>query len=332
MWNNSGAANDYLDVLRHDRGPLATFWMTYVDMVEILLGLVSADREGDWDLHLASIRAVISWCFAMNKTNYSRYHSFYHAQMSRLHETCPVLNDHFQHGGGFSVQLHKANFFPRIAVDQTTEETENKDIQTAGGTRGFSLKPGTVSRHCLTAEYRAAALRQLRHRICIQGPGTVSHTDLEKTRVKRDESDVTSLVDLIENNWMNLFDNDPSDLVNLITGVVAPPDVSKYLLTAHGKGEQQYKDFQEQRLQQGHSFHDIIKKQKLKTFSDTKRMPQKASTEIILKADRRIFANMVLIAQNRKLDMDKVLCHPLGQCFSNCGTRTTGGTPRLFKW
>lgn len=63
--------NTYLDVLRHDRGPLAAFWITYIDMVEILLGLLRADREGDWCLHLASVRAVIPWCFAMNKTNYA---------------------------------------------------------------------------------------------------------------------------------------------------------------------------------------------------------------------------------------------------------------------
>ena len=34
--------------------------------------------------------------------------------------------------------------------------------------------------------------------------------------------------------------------------------------------------------------------------------------EIVLKADRRLFGNMVLIAQSRKLEMCDVLCHPLG--------------------
>ena len=41
------------------------------------------------------------------------------------------------------------------------------------------------------------------------------HTDLEKTRIKRDESDVASMVDLLENNWTNPFGNDPSDLVSI---------------------------------------------------------------------------------------------------------------------
>ena len=53
------------------------------------------------------------------------------------------------------------------------------------------------------------------------------HTDLEKTSIKRDESDVASMVDLLENNWTNPFGNDPSDLVSIsIETVVFSHDVS----------------------------------------------------------------------------------------------------------
>ena len=69
----------YLDNLRHDSGHLAKFWMMYIYMVEILLGLIRADRIGDWYLHLAKVKAMIPWCFAMDKTNYYRYLSVYYA-------------------------------------------------------------------------------------------------------------------------------------------------------------------------------------------------------------------------------------------------------------
>ncbi|KAG1656757.1 hypothetical protein GQR58_023749 [Nymphon striatum] len=45
----------YLNVLKNDSGHLVAFWMIYLEMVEILLGLIRADREGAWYLHLASI-------------------------------------------------------------------------------------------------------------------------------------------------------------------------------------------------------------------------------------------------------------------------------------
>lgn len=57
---SSDLFKDYLNVFQHERGSLTAlwmiaFWMIYIDMVEILLGLLRADREGDWHLQLPCI-------------------------------------------------------------------------------------------------------------------------------------------------------------------------------------------------------------------------------------------------------------------------------------
>ena len=44
------------------------------------------------------------------------------------------------------------NPFGKIPIDQTKEETANRDTQTPGGTKGFSLKPEAVSRYYNTAK------------------------------------------------------------------------------------------------------------------------------------------------------------------------------------
>ena len=77
-------SQDYLDFLRTENGDLSTFWMSYVDMVEIVLGLVRASREGDLEHHLMSIRAMIPWCFAYDRLNYARYLPYYFATMCCL--------------------------------------------------------------------------------------------------------------------------------------------------------------------------------------------------------------------------------------------------------
>ncbi len=51
----------YIKFLRCGSGNLSTFWMTYMDVIEILLGLIRTSREGDWMLHLASVRTMIPW-------------------------------------------------------------------------------------------------------------------------------------------------------------------------------------------------------------------------------------------------------------------------------
>ena len=88
----------YLEFLRVGNGSLSTFWLSYLDMVEILLGLLRASREGHWILHLAFIRAI-HWCFAYDRHNYARYLPYYYAQMTQL----PVEHHAEFMQGGFSV-------------------------------------------------------------------------------------------------------------------------------------------------------------------------------------------------------------------------------------
>ena len=60
----------YIKFLSYGIGNLfSTFWLSYMDMIEILLGLIRASREGDWMLNLTSVRAMILWCFAYDRLN-----------------------------------------------------------------------------------------------------------------------------------------------------------------------------------------------------------------------------------------------------------------------
>ena len=79
------------------------------------------------------------------------------------------------------------------------------------------------------------------------------------------------------------------------------------------KGEAAYAARLE-KIQDGTGFYDPIPKLKLKTFSALKKSTVIKGTdkEIVLKADNRVFGHMLLVAQNRRLDMQDVLCYPLG--------------------
>jgi len=63
------------------------------------------------------------------------------------------------------------------------------------------------------------------------------------------------------------------------------------------------------------TFHEKMTKLQLKTFGDlNKKMKVSRGTakEVILKADRALFAQMIIIAETRQLKMKEVLSHPLG--------------------
>ena len=138
------------------------FWMSYIDMVEdILIGLLRASCEGNWNLHLHAVRNMIPRCFAYDKLNYARYMSPYYAQMTSLPEKNPRVYEAFK-AGQFSVQMSNNNPFGRIPADQATDGTVNKDTQTPGGTARFSLKAGAIKWYYITSEYRIAFLGQFK--------------------------------------------------------------------------------------------------------------------------------------------------------------------------
>ena len=94
----------YSNHLRHSNGKLSKFWMSYVEMVEALLGLIRATREGNWSMHLSSVREAVPWCFAYDNVNYARYLSAYLSEMSHLPEEHPDASKYVS-SGGLSVQL-----------------------------------------------------------------------------------------------------------------------------------------------------------------------------------------------------------------------------------
>ena len=182
----------------------------------------------------------------------------------------------------------------------------------SGGTKGFILNPGAISCYYITAEYRSACLQQLRYMTDISN--STSHPDLAPTRIRKDEEAVESLVELMEENWTNPLNHNPSELVCLSTGASAPADISEDLLTAQGKGNNEYLVFQEMRIEkQEIPFFDPLPKMNLKTFDNNKKTTRKTSKkEIIIKSDHKLFGHMLLVASSRKLNMRDVLQYPLG--------------------
>ena len=95
----------------------------------------------------------------------------------------------------------------------------------------------------MAAEHRAEAMKQLRTLVSACTQTGLGHTDLQTSRIKRDESDVTAIEDMLENNWTNPFSTQPSDLVNISTGAAATPAITKDLLSAFDKGNEAFKTF-----------------------------------------------------------------------------------------
>ncbi|CAG9821970.1 unnamed protein product [Phaedon cochleariae] len=301
--------DNYLTHLRTSNGAMSSFWMKYIDLVEIVLAFLRANREGNWFLFLAAVEKMVPWCFALDRVNYSRYLSYHFLELTKLEKDNLFVHQYFV-DGGFSVQLRSNNSFSRIPVDQAIEETVNKDTQTPGGTKGFSLKKQAVARYYVNAEHRASALRNLRS-ILSSSKTSQCHPDLRSQRIIIDEKDVTALAELLANEWTNPFDNNPSDIVHLSTGISVDESTASDLIDSETKGKIAYQEFTS-RLANGEGFHKPIKKVGLK-ISRTKKSKttEVGNKEVILQCDRNLFSRMTYIAENQQLDMKEVFKYPL---------------------
>ena len=81
----------YLADLKTKNGPMCKFWKSYITMVNTLLDLIHASREGNVFLHLEAVESIIPWCFAYDRTNYSRYLPWYVHSMKDLQTSNPPV-------------------------------------------------------------------------------------------------------------------------------------------------------------------------------------------------------------------------------------------------
>ena len=78
---------------------MAAFWVSFIDITEILVDLVRASREGNWLFYLSAVESQSPWCFAYDKQNYAPYLPVYYNQMTKLPESHPEVHDHFLNSG-----------------------------------------------------------------------------------------------------------------------------------------------------------------------------------------------------------------------------------------
>ncbi|XP_057312285.1 uncharacterized protein LOC130653791 [Hydractinia symbiolongicarpus] len=76
-------------------GKTALYWLSFMEMMDVLFGFIRGLKIGNWELHLDATRQMLPWFFAYDRPNYSRYCTFYVMEMLRLPETHPGICKEF---------------------------------------------------------------------------------------------------------------------------------------------------------------------------------------------------------------------------------------------
>ena len=251
-----------------------TYWDSFIEARELLLRLIRAERDADFDLHLSAAAETIPYFILAGRNKYAKYTPIYVAEMKQLQQKQPDMYRHLENGG-FVVRRSGRIRFNSVSTDQSLEQTINQKAKGKGGVVGFTLRKGALLRWLLTRHIVAEYTVAFKSMTSSEGE-TDHHPDFGSSRNARDHRDVLKVLDECLNQFENPFDLEsvPTSLVNITTCKAAPKEIEASLTQIPDKGKTLLEKFLTERLvedQKELSFWDAQKKTAILTFANMKK-------------------------------------------------------------
>jgi len=185
----------------------ARLWVTcLINPVFTVMKYVRAEREGDWSLHLATVREMVPLFFAAGHFNYARYGLYYLRTMEKLPQEVAYHFLKAEH------VIHlKRGIFNGIWSDMAIETTYMRYGKGKSGIVGLTLKPETIKTwaHSLTACNKVIISLDSMRSQTSHTQSSEKHKEESKSRIALDSKDRTSLHEKLE-TCMNPFDESAS--------------------------------------------------------------------------------------------------------------------------
>ena len=113
----------------------AQHWLLYMDMMDILLKFLKAERTGQWELHFESMYDMLPYLAASDHNMHAKSVYIFLRNMAQLQQHHPrVYVNIFQ---GYHVVRRTDRFWAGIALDVVIEQMLMRSVKSIGGlTRG----------------------------------------------------------------------------------------------------------------------------------------------------------------------------------------------------
>ena len=172
------------------------FWDSYIEMVELLLTFIRAEREGNWSLHLAATMEMTPHFFSMDRVNYSRWLPVNLADMDQLAVTEPEVHKEFSQDS--HAVNRSAHAFSQVWTDMALEQSINLDSKSSGGIIGITQNPSALARWFLTIHERATITAETKELCRMNDDDRVgSHKETGSRRLTKGESEVQKVVNTV---------------------------------------------------------------------------------------------------------------------------------------
>ena len=244
---------------------------------------------------------------AFDHPQYFIWRLIYLADMMNLPTLAPEVNTAFQINKHHCISISSSkSYCNAVSTDMASEQSQIKDSNSAGGTVGISQDRESCEQWALTSHLKSFISSSFKE---ISGvlDAIEFAKELTTRRTKKDEADVQSMINTITQKMVNPWEFDPENtekdpLINIATGLVPLPDITKSLLTAKEQGQQATNDFIDHNLASYEkSFWAPITKMELKTYSSLSKLLKSAKSKkkhIVINADRQLWNRLAIASKS----------------------------------
>ena len=195
----------------------AVLWIQYCEMIQLLRKFIKAERTGNWDLHLQSVRDMLPYFAAAGHSLYAKSAYVYITSMQNLEDTHPEVFHQFK--ACHHVFRRSDRYWAGLSTDLVIEHVLMRSVKSPGGlTRGRGMGEAQRAEWLLSMPACADINNAM---VDLSGVGfhtSDQHKEVSHARKERDKKDITSILSFVTDR--NQFLDDPS-LRNIDTGTTA---------------------------------------------------------------------------------------------------------------
>lgn len=125
------------------------YWLSFLKAVDLLLDLLSAERDGNFESHLKGVYETLPYLTAGGRHLYSKWVPIYIKDMLQLKLEHPEMYKYLKRGN-FVVKKTTLKKFNCVASDMALEQSINKDCKSSSGVVGFTQKQSALLRWIMT--------------------------------------------------------------------------------------------------------------------------------------------------------------------------------------
>ena len=200
----------------------AKLWLQYMTMIDLLRKFLKAERTGNWQLHLQSVKEMLPYFAAAGHNLYVRSAYMYLQMMGKLEHEHPDIYQLFN--DGYHVIRRSDRYWAGLSSDLIIEQVLMKSIKSTGGlTRGHGMSESQRTQWLLSMPACTDINNSMQKFTTVDYHTSDQHVESGLSRKERDQKDRLKFLSFLQER--SPFVEEVS-LRNIETGVEGDPSVN----------------------------------------------------------------------------------------------------------